>query len=183
MKEQIIKNIIEIYLKKWVDDELNQWTSEIEPEMADSKQDKSDDCKIWFPIDSKVTDNEIEEFEGRIGYEFPNDYKRFLKHKHFYELQISQASFCGHPVNTWRESLSEMIYDTYPTNFIGIGYIPFAIWSDWGLLCFDTNRNRDDKNYPIVLWDHEMTDEFTDLYKDFFDLIIKLDEEERKIAN
>jgi hypothetical protein len=53
-------------------------------------------------------------------------------------------------------------------------------WSDWGLLCFDTNRNKDDKNYPVVLWDYEMADKFQDQYKDFYDLLTKLDVEERK---
>lgn len=36
----------------------------------------------------------------------------------------------------------EMIFDVYPTEFlIEKGYVSFAEWSDWGLLCFDTNRN------------------------------------------
>ena len=181
MKEQTIKNIVDIYLKKWVDNELNRTPIDIEPEMADPNQDKNEEWRTWFSIDSKVTDAEIEEMENRIGHKFPSDYKTFLKHKHFYELQISEASFCEHPVNTWRASLTEMIFDGYPTEFlIDKGYIPFINWSDWGLLCFDTNRNEDDKNYPIVLWDHEIADEFQDLYKDFYDLITKLDELETK---
>ena len=181
MKEQTIKNIVDIYLKKWVDNELNSTPIDIEPEMADPNQDKNEEWRTWFPIESKVTDAEIEEMENRVGHKFPSDYKTFLKHKHFYELQISEASFCEHPVNTWRASLTEMIFDGYPTEFlIDKGYIPFINWSDWGLLCFDTNRNEDDKNYPIVLWDHEIADEFQDLYKDFYDLITKLDELETK---
>jgi hypothetical protein len=181
MKEQIIKNIIDTYLKKWVDQELNTLPTDVEPEMADPNQDKNATQHIWFPIDSTVTDAEMEEIEDRIGHTFPNDYKTFLKHRHFYELQISEVSFCAHPVNTWGESLTEMIFDGYPTEFlIEKGYIPFANWSDWGLLCFDTNRNKDDKNYPIVLWDHEIAEEFQDQYTDFYDLITKLDAEERK---
>jgi SMI1-KNR4 cell-wall len=181
MKEQTIKNIIDIYLKKWVDIELNKLPGQIEPEMADPNQDKKEEWRIWFPIDSKVTDDEIEEIEGRIGYNLPDDYKTFLKHKHFYELYISEVSFCRHPVNTWRARLTEMIFDGYPTEYlIEKGYIPFADWSDWGLLCFDTNSNQSDKNYPIVLWDHEMADEVQDQYKDFYDLMTKLDEEDRK---
>ena len=110
MKEQTIKNIIDTYFKKWVDIELNKLPEQIETEMSDPNQDKNEEWRIWFPIDSKVTDSEIEEIEGRIGHIFPDDYKTFLKHKHFYELQIFQASFCEHPVNTWRASLSEMIF-------------------------------------------------------------------------
>ena len=180
MKEQTIKNIIDTYLKKWVDIKLNKLPIQIEPEMSDPTQDKSEEWRIWFPIESKVTDAEILEIESRIGYKLPDDYKTFLKHKHFYELHISEVSFCRHPVNVWRAKLTEMIFDGYPTEYlIEKGYIPFADWSDWGLICFDTNRNQSDKNYPIVLWDHEMADEVQDQYKDFYDLITKLDEEEK----
>ncbi|WP_199563195.1 hypothetical protein [Runella aurantiaca] len=100
MKEQKIKNIIDTYLKKWVDIELNKLPGQIETEMSDPNQDKNEEWRIWLPIDSKVTDSEIEEIEGRIRHIFPDDYKAFLKHKHFYELQIFEASFCEHPVNT-----------------------------------------------------------------------------------
>jgi hypothetical protein len=181
MKELIIKNTIDVYLKKWVDMELNQLPRQIEAEMSDPNQDKDKEWRVWFPIESKVTDSEIEEIEHRIGHSFPEDYKIYLKHKHFYELQISDAAFCEHPVNTWRASLSEMIFNGYPREFlIDKGYIPFIHWSDWGLLCFDTNRNRVDKDYPIVLWDHENAAEFQDQYKSFYDLILKLNEEDSK---
>lgn len=181
MKEQTIKNIIDQYLKKWVDNELNSLPINIEPEMADPNQDKNEEWKTWFPIDSKVTNTEIEEIENRIGHKFPKDYKTFLKHKHFYELQISEASFCENPVNTWRASLSEIIFNGFSSGFlIEKGFIPFANWSDWGVLCFDTNRNKDDENYPVVLWDHDAADKFQDKYKDFYELITKLDHEETK---
>lgn len=181
MKEQTIKNIIDTYLTKLVDFELNNLPGQIETEMSEPNQDKTEECRIWYPIDSKVTDGEIEEIEERIGYSLPDDYKTFLKHKHFYELHISEVSFCRHPVNTWISGLSEMIFGGYPTEYlIEKGYIPFADWSDWGLLCFDTNRNQSDNNYPIVLWNHEMVDEVQDQSKDFYELIRELDVEDRE---
>lgn len=181
MRDETIKKIIDSHLKKLIDNGLNTLPINVEIEMSDQNQDKNEEWKTWFPIDSKVTDIQIEEIENRIGHKFPNDYKTFLKHKHFYELQISEASFCEHPVNKWRASLTEMIYGGYPTEFlIEKGYIPFINWSDWGLLCFDTNKNSGDCNYPIVLWDHEMAEEFEEKSKDFFELIIALDREEMK---
>ncbi|HEV8512419.1 MAG TPA: SMI1/KNR4 family protein, partial [Cyclobacteriaceae bacterium] len=138
MKEQAIRSIIDTYLKKRVDIELNKLPIQIEIEMSDPNQDKTEEWRIWHPIDSKVTDSEIEEIQDRIGHKLPDDYKTFLKHKHFYELHISQVSFCRHPVNTWRAQLTKMIFEGYPTEYlIEKGYIPFADWSDWGLLCFD----------------------------------------------
>lgn len=86
MKEQNIKTIIDTYLQELVDANLNRQPGQVEAEMSDPNQDKKEKSRIWFPIESKVTDREIEELEGRIGHKFPDDYKVFLKHKHFYEL-------------------------------------------------------------------------------------------------
>ena len=181
MKEQTIKNIIDSYLKKRADIGLNKLPIQIEAEMSDLSQDKNEKWRIWFPIDSKVSDDEIDIIESRIGYKLPDDYKTFLKYKHFYELHISEVSFFRHPINSWKESLLKMIFDRCPTEYlIEKGYIPFADWSDWGLLCFDTNRNKENNNYPIVVWDHEMEDDVQDKYSDFYNLIISLDEEVRK---
>jgi hypothetical protein len=181
MKKQTITTIVDTYLKKLIDIELNVLPGQIESEMADHSQDKEEEWRIWFPVESKVTDSEIEEFESRLGLKLPSDYKIFLKYKHFYELQISEASFCRHPINTWLTNQIEMIFDGYPTEYlIEKGFIPIADWNDWGLLCFDTNRNKGDYNYPIILWDHEIADKVQDRYKDFYDLLINLDREEKK---
>ncbi|MCD0475390.1 SMI1/KNR4 family protein [Flavobacterium sp. EDS] len=172
MNKEKITSIIDFYLKKFVEVNGNTLPNKIEAEMADPNQNQDEEWRIWFPIASKVTDNEIKEFENRLGCEFPEDYKIFLKHKHFYELYILEASFFKHPVNSWKESLGEMIFhENLKDDLIEKGYIPFANWSDWGLLCFDSNRNKEDNNYPIVLWDHEKADEVEDVFNDFYNLI------------
>ena len=177
-----IREIIDKHLNKWIERKLNTLPGKIEAEMADPVQTKNDEWKTWHPVNSKVTDAEIEDHEQYIRHKFPDDYKSFLKYKHFYELHISEASFCEHPVNIWRAAQTDMIFDGYPAEFlIEKGFIPFADWSDWGLLCFDTNRNNGHNNYPIVLWDHEMANRTEDVYKDFYDMMIRLDEEEDKM--
>lgn len=179
-KEKKIKEIIDTHLKRWVDIGLNQLPGKVEDEMAEPSQDKGEEWRIWYPIDSRVTKQEVEEFENQIGHELPEDYKVFLTYKHFYELQIFEASFCSHPVKIWREKQMKKIFDYFPTEFlIDKGYLPFADWSDWGLLCFDTNRNKLDNNYPIVLWDHDIALEIEDRYTDFYELLVKLDQDER----
>jgi len=181
MKEKSIKEIIDTYLKKWVDAGINNHPIPIEDEMADPLQDKTEEWRTWFPITSSVTDFEIEDFEKQIGRMLPEDYKILLKHKHFYDLHISEASFCAHPIHTWKARQVEFIFNGYPKEFlIEKGFMPFADWSDWGLLCFDTNRNKENSNYPIVLWDHEISDEVQDQYKDFYDLLIKLDLQDKQ---
>lgn len=163
---------------------LNKLPVHIEKEMSDPGQKEEEEWRIWFPVASKVTNEEIEEIESKIGHKLPEDYKTFLKYKHFYDLSISEVSFCRHPVNVWRTKLLEMIFEGYPAEYlIDKGYIPFADWSDWGLLCFDTNRSKENKNYPIVLWDHEIAEEVQDQYKDFYDLIVNIDGEDIKNIN
>lgn len=180
MEEQI-KTIIDSYLQEWVDSKLNKLPIQIDAEMADPNQNEKEEWRFWFPIKSKITDNEIEEFEIQLGYKLPQEYKVFLKFKHFYELNIAGVSFCRHSVHSWRKDQVEMIFDGYPTEFlIEKGYIPFADYSDWGLLCFDANRNKEDHNYPVVLWDHEIPDEVKEVYNDFYDLIIKIDQEDKE---
>lgn len=68
-----MKHIIDTYLKKLVDTGLNSLPVDIEPEMADPDQDENDEWHSWLPVDSKVSNAEIEEIEGRIGHKFPDD--------------------------------------------------------------------------------------------------------------
>ena len=177
--------IIDKYLQKWVDLDLNKLPiRKIENEMANPNENRRSEWKTWCPIDSKVNDLEVNDFEKQIGFNLPKAYKDFLKHKHFYELQIDQASFCSHPINIWRLSLTEIIYNGYPREYIiDKGYMPFANWSDWGLLCFNTNEKVIGHNYPVVIWDHERFDKFELQSDDFEQLIISLDKETIKNAS
>jgi len=173
--------IIDKYLEKLIAIGLNKLPSKIVTEMADPNQDKDEEWRVWNPIISRVTNDEIEEFELKLGHKLPESYKKFLKYKHFYNLQISECSFCEHPAGIWRESLIEIIFDGYPRNFlIDTGRIPFANWSDWGLLCFDTTSEHTNNDYPIVLWDYEISYEFEPKYSNFDTMIIELDKEEKE---
>lgn len=171
-----MEELIDKHLDRLVSIELNKLHIPIQKEMEDPNQKKDDEWKTWLPIKSTVSNLDIADFESTIGFKLPESFKTFLKHKHFYELQIGECTFCEHPVNTWRASLSQMIFDGYPRDFlIDKGRIPFANWSDWGLLCFDTTLKSVDNNYPIVLWDHERSDDFEIVYKDFQSMLIELE--------
>ncbi len=177
MADLLLENIIDTYLKKG----MNSRPGEVDPAMQVPGDHKEEGWSKWLPILSEVTDEEVLEFESRLGHKLPDDYVAFLKYRHFYELNISEASFCSHPVNTWQSSLSEMIFYGYPQEYLlDRGLIPFANWSDWGLLCFDVNRNFFTANYPIVLWDHETADWHTDFCISFRSLIKKLDSDDKK---
>lgn len=164
-----IKEIIDRALSFWIDHELNQLPCDIEKEMLAPDQ-SDEEWKFWLPVESTVTDCELLEFEKETRFVFPEDFKTVLKHKHFCELQISEISFCSHPINSWRASLREMMVETYPREFLfDKGYVPFATYSDWGLLCFDTHNNN-----AIVRWDHEVEDTFEYQYKNFYELLIEI---------
>lgn len=178
MQSQHFLAIVDKHLADWIDKGLNFSMKNIEPEMADPNQGSADEWKRWVPIQSKVTDVELDKLEKAIGYPLPESYRTFLKHKHFYELHIGEASFCSHVVNELQSSLTDLVFNSYPREFlIDKGYIPFADWSDWGMLCFDTHSSVDGYEYAVVLWDHESWDEFTPFAGDFVSLIMKLDQE------
>jgi hypothetical protein len=177
MTDNSISNIIDRQLQILIDKELNALPSNIEPEMANANEPMDNEgWQKWYPIESTVTDSELEELEMQLHFKLPTSYKAFLKHKHFYELYISEARFSGQEIKNWKRHLVDMAYDGYPQEFlIDKGFIPFADWSDWGLLCFDTNKPAKDNEFPIVLWDHERWDKFEDYCENFKSLILKLD--------
>jgi hypothetical protein len=172
-------NIVDKHLDAWITKGLNKLPiKSIQPEMSAPSEDPTVEWKTWLPIDSKVTDAELDEIETAIGYKLSDSYRKFLKHKHFYNLHIGEASFCRHAVNEWRSSQMANIFDSWPREFlIDKGYLPFADWSDWGMLCFDTSQRNNNNEYPIVQWDHERFDEFTPFATDFISLIHSLDKQ------
>jgi len=177
MTERMIEEIVDSYLQKWIDAGLNMQPGEIEKEMAGPKN--GDGWTTWYPIHSQVTDSVIDDFEEQIGYRFPTDYRQFLLYKHFYELNIFAASFT-HAANTWRRAHVELIFESYPREFmIDKGYLPIASWSDWGMLCFDTNTGDGSTDYPVVLWDHESARKVTPFYKNFTNLLRGLDQKQQ----
>lgn len=173
-----ITGIVDKYLQQLIDSKLNVRPAGVEAEMSDPAQDPAEEWRTWLPVAGTATDPELAELEAAIGHVLPEDYKRFLKHKHFYELYIDQASFGRHPIHTWRAAITDRVFDSWPAEYlIGRGYIPFADWSDWGALCFDTTKNIA-PNYPVVLWDHEDEDNFQWMAADFKSLLVHLDQEE-----
>jgi hypothetical protein len=118
MNEEKIKNIIDKYLNQMIDAGINIFPGDTDIEMLAINDDKNKEWKTWIPIDSTVTDSEIEKFEIVIKHKLPDDYKTFLKYKHFYELYIYQASFLRLPVSKWDSKLLETIFNGYPKEYL-----------------------------------------------------------------
>jgi hypothetical protein len=127
MLNETIASIVDNYLQREIDLEGNKHPGKIDNLMADPTQDINEEWRRWFPINSTVTGGEIAAIEIQLGHKLPSEYVLFLKYKHFYKLNISEASFCKHPVNTWITEFNKMIYSGYPKEYlIDRGLIPFA---------------------------------------------------------
>ncbi len=171
-----IAAIVDKHLAKLVEAGLNHIVGKVEPEMSDPNNDPKAEYQKWFPILSTATKPEIVGLESLVGHRLPQDYIAFLSHKHFYQLYINEATFCKHPIRRWKKELEEMIFNGYPREYlIDRGWIPFADWSDWGHLCFDTTASVE--NYPIGLWDHERPDILEPKHQSFFEMLLWLDKE------
>ena len=146
--------------------------SNMPSEMIDLDVKQNEDWIPWKAITSKVTDKDILELENKIELKYPLLYKEFLKYKHFYELEnIAEITFFKHCVRDWKKYLLDQYFESWePDEIIKKGFIPFADYSDWGIVCFDTNR-MEDNDCPIIMFDHEtLYDEpvpFEELYPSF----------------
>jgi SMI1 / KNR4 family (SUKH-1) len=180
MKSNAIKTIVDLHLKKLGDVGLHVVPIDVAPEMRAPDLDQEEEYQGWKPIESKVSDEDIVAFEALIGYPLPEDYKTFLQHKHFYELHIHEISFCSHPIHSWKSCFEDLLFNGWPREFhLDRGYIPFADWSDYASLCFDTNRGKIDHNYPIISIWFENPEQVNDEFEDFYTLLVRADAADR----
>ncbi|MBB6613171.1 SMI1/KNR4 family protein [Pontibacter sp. Tf4] len=142
--------------------------------LIDNKRPKKDNLIPWKPSDSLITDKEIQELETELKYPLPNSFKQYLKYKNFYELgTISNVGmFTPLLPNEWKRIMLENVFDGWPREELyDKGMIPFANYSDYGLLCFNTNAKDENEEYEIVKWDHEVEDEYEIFAQNFGDLM------------
>jgi len=154
-----ISHLIDESLSDWESKKLNCHPGEIPEAMQTGEV--QEDWKYWRAIESTVTDQDIEEMEHLLGVRLSHQYVELLRHKHFIELQIGEASIFSHPVGTWKSSITKAVFRGYPKQLlIEKGYLPFADYSDWGLLCFRVTEHNTDGEYSVYRWDHERPEEF-----------------------
>ena len=112
----------------------------------------------WKEIPSTVSQDEIRELEQKTGFRYPELYVEFLRYKQFCELfPVAEITFFDHSIHQWKQVLIDRYYKSWlPEKLIGQGYIYFADYSDWGMVCFDTTeQNLEDNDCPIIMIDHE----------------------------
>lgn len=175
-----IESIVEHCLEEMSKNKsVMMFPGEIPAEMLDDTIKPNNDWKGWKPTKSIIEDSDLEKLEAKIGYKLPQSYKIFLKYKHFYELRIPDhaVSFPSHLPDKNLSSLLEYVFEYMdPDQLIGKGYIYFADFCDYGLLCFDTNEKVEKEEYPIVYIDHENL-EMNHRYANHFLELLEGDEE------
>ena len=144
--------------------------SNMPTEMIDDSMVQETDWIPWRGIPSKVSDRDIIELENQIELKYPNLYKEFLKYKHFYELEnVAHIAFFQHCARDWKNNLIEHYFNYWePEELIKKGFIPFANYSDWGIVCFDSNR-MNNSDCPIVMFDHEALFDETVTFEELYD--------------
>lgn len=123
-----------------------------------TKQTNTNDWCHWKPLKADVSNSDIESYEKNTGIKLPASYRTFLGYKFFIDLNF------GHEVTFFKHTKSWISDNLELINQWGIeftterGLLPFADYSDWGLVCFDANGSFDDNEYNIVYLDHEDLD-------------------------
>jgi hypothetical protein len=168
--------IVDRCLQWLIDHQGNNWPLPVHPAMASPHPSPfaDEEYESWLPIASTVTDQQLDELETAFGYLLPAEYRRFLQHKHFYELMIGGAEFFSHPIDQWQQILHSEVLTNWPPDYPHEGLIPFALWGGAGdVLCFAAISATQAGNYPVVLWNHEngSTDEFS---TSFAELLVQL---------
>lgn len=156
------------WLEKIIDDSLDEMSKEQilmsipDPDMPEEMFDKNisteEGWKGWKPITSTFDNRALDRLEDTIKIKLPLSYRHFLMYKHFYRLNISDYSVNLHSNLPDRnlEAFKELFFESFdPKYLIEKGFIYFADFEDYGLLCFDSNQNKENNEYPIVYIDHE----------------------------
>mgnify|MGYP000393543434 CR=1 FL=1 len=135
-----------IYIETLVPDQM----------IHNQKKPRFEGALFWIAIDSTITISELENLEKFYGFPIPESYKSFLQHRHFLELELGQNSigfFKSLPNSFIKDTKSEI--SKYCGVLLERGYIPFAKFSDAGILCFNTNQPKENNDYSIVSFDFE----------------------------
>ena len=155
-----VENIVDKVFDKMSQEKIlmKQPDPNMPKEMVDNTIPVDDDWLGWKPIKSILDDSDLDQIEEMIGIKLPMSYRKLLKYKHFYELDIDDhaVNFNSHLPDKSLQGFKELYFDFYdPKYIIKRGYIHFAEFEDYGLLCFDSNKKSLDNEYPIVFIDHD----------------------------
>jgi len=123
-----------------------------------TKHTNTSDWCHWKPLKAEISEADFENYEKQTGIKLPASYKTFLGYKFFIDLNFGhEVIFFKHTKNWINENLESI--NQWGTEFTtDKGLLPFADYSDWGLICFDANIPYEENEYNICYIDHEDMD-------------------------
>ena len=155
-----VYEVVDDYLQ-WIKAEEMLMTVEgtIPPEMLDETIEPEDDWVGWKSIPNNLSNQELSDFEAKLGFPLPPSYKQFLQYKCFPEFLFStDVYFPAILPHKTIQILEKFIYWGIPEEIIGKGYFSFASYNDTGFLAFDTNKPKENYEYEIVMIEHDDLD-------------------------
>jgi hypothetical protein len=170
-----IYKVVDSALEKMAKTTISMMTpAKLPVNMVDESIPKSDDWTGWKPTESIITDEDLTRLENKIGHNLPLSFREFLKYKHFVQLRLNNYAiglFSHMPDKELSELKRKILEFHEPELLIDQGYIYFADFNDYGLLCFDTNNKRENFDWSVVYIDHDDLETIHEYAENFKDLI------------
>ena len=169
-KFELIEKVVNTYFNFMDEIGGNSYINELIPEiMLDRNKTSVKGLSYWLPISSTVSEQELIELEMTLRHKLPESFRFFLCQRHFVELWLGQyqINFFSNLPQALVSKFKNIIEEQFP-GLQERGYIPFANFGDYGVLCFDTNSTNSSNDYPIVLLGHEDEYDVPDEYASNF---------------
>ena len=147
---------------------------EVPETMIDISIEPEEDLTGWKPVEAIINDRDLDVLEGIIGFKLPLSYRAFLMYKHWFDLKIPDlaVTFPDHLPDKHVLFLQAYVHDyMLPEFVIGKGYIYFADFEDYGMLCFDTRREVENYEYPVIFMHHEDFEDVHVYAQNFLELL------------
>ena len=160
MGYQHIETFVDLSIQDLIECDFDLYVNELKLDrrLLDETKPQQGKQLPWKPIDSLIEDNEIADFEQELKHPLPESFKHYLKYKNFYELGVISSVHMFTPLipGAWKNEIIDSACKGYSKiHLYDNGLIPFARYSDYGLVCFDTNCKDQNGEYEVVKWDHE----------------------------
>jgi hypothetical protein len=176
-------NLIQIVVDKYFSfmDEIggDRYITEFIPaSMLNGQVEDDPDWSYWLPLKSAITTTELAALASFWQHPLPASYTFFLQQRYFMEMSLGgyRIGFFEHLPGSLELSFRKKIEEEYD-GLLERHYLPFARFSDFGVLCFDATQNSANNEYPVVMLDHEDGYDVPDFYAaDFLSMFQEFNE-------
>lgn len=131
--------------------------------------------KEVLELGNPITDDRLELFEQKIGYDLPLDFKYFLKRFNRFSLRGTEVMGIG---DEFKESSLEKVYNFEHVevgNKMPAQFLPFSNDGSGNHYCLDLSRISELKTCPIIFWqwdfEYESIDDVETCNENFYEWI------------